>query len=158
VKSDLGFVTLRRALSGMVLLLALACGSLPMPVENEWAKVTEARMDKLPLGGASGFSVRYSFAIRPKRDDLDHVDIVDMSGSDPVTLISGAAVGGANAWSSESVPLSALSVPWLFTSGPTRKLFRFVLYTQSGETVNLDQPVFFSAETKAFFRRNVTAR
>lgn len=154
MKGDLEFVTLRPALAGLALLLALACSSLPMPVENEWARVTEARLDKSALDGA-GFSVSYSFAIRPKRDDLDHVDIIDLSGSDPVTLISGAAVGGENAWTSEKVPLSAQSVPWLFTSGPTRKLFRFVLYTQSGETLSLEQPVFFSAETKAFYRRNV---
>ena len=155
MKGDLEFVTLRRALAAVALLLALACASLPMPAENEWARVTAARLDKAPLEGAAGFSVSYSFAIRPKRDDLDHVDIIDLSGSDPVMLLSGAAVGGANAWTSEKVPLSPQSVPWLFTSGPTRKLFRFVLYTQSGETLSLEQPVFFSAETKAFYRRNV---
>jgi hypothetical protein len=140
----------------MALLLALACASLPMPAENEWARVTAATIEKAPLDGARGFTVSYSFALRPKRTDLDRVDILEVSG-DPVTLVSGAAVGGANTWSSEKVPLSPQSVPWLFTSGPTRKLFRFVLYAQSGETTSLEQPVLFSAEIKAFYRRNVVA-
>lgn len=138
--------------------LALACAAtmLPMPVENEWARVTAAGVVREPLAGAPGrFSVTYTFALTPKRDDLARVDILDMSGLDPVTLVSGAPIGGDNSWSSEKLPLSPQSVPWIFTSGPTRKVFRFVLYAQSGETSTLEQPVLFSAETKAFYRRKL---
>jgi hypothetical protein len=138
-------------------LLALACASaLSTPAENDWARVTEASLVRRPLGGAPGqFTVRYTFALAPKREDLASVDIFDVSNVDPVPLVSGARIGGDNSWSSALFPLSAQGVPWMFTSGPTRKLFRFVLTAQSGETSTLEQAVLFSAETKAFYRKKI---
>ena len=127
-----------------------------MQAENEWARVTEADLVRQPLGGAPGrFTVNYTFALEPKRSDLARVDILDVSGMDPVTLVSGAPIGGDNSWASAKVPLSPEGAPWIFTSGPTRKLFRFVLYAQSGETSTLEQPALFSAEIKAFYRRKL---
>jgi hypothetical protein len=77
-----------------------------------------------------------------------------VSGLDPVPLVIAAPLG-ENSWSSEKVALSPQGMPWIFTSGPTRKLFRFVLHAQSGEVSTLEQPVLFSAETKAFYRRKL---
>ncbi len=136
--------------------LVLACAaSLPMPAENEWARVTAVDLVREPLEGMIGFSVSFSFALAPKRGDIARVDILDVTGFDPVTLVDGAPVGGDNRWSSEKQVLSPQGAPWLFSSGPTRKVFRFVLHAQGGEISTLEQPVLFSAETKAFYRRKV---
>lgn len=136
-------------------LLGSACAAtLPMPAENDWARVTAAGIVRAPLEGSPGrFTLSFSFALEPKRDDIERVDILDLSTLDPTPLVSGAAIGGDNTWSSEKRLLSPQSVPWLFTSGPTRKVFRFVLYSKSGETSVLEQPTVYSAETKAFYRR-----
>lgn len=140
----------------VVALLALACASrLPMPVENEWAKVTAAGIVREPLDAPGRFAVNYTFALEPKRADLVRVDVFDVSSGDPVVLLSGAPIGADNTWSTEKVALSPSGMPWLFASGPTRKLFRFVLHAQSGETSTLEQPVLFSAEVKAFYRRKL---
>ena len=146
----------RPALVTALALLALACASaLPMPVENEWARVTAARISRMPLDVPRSFVVQYVFALEPKRGDIVRVDVLDVSGFDVVPLVNGAPIGGANTWSTAQVALSPQGIPWLFTSGPTRKLFRFVLHAQSGETSTLEQPVLFSAETKAFYRRGL---
>ena len=146
-------MTARGALAGIAL-LALACAAaLPMPAENEWAKVTAVGMRRQPLDGSSGtFTLTYTFALAPKRDDIARLEIFDVSGLDPVILVRDGAVGADNTWSSEKLPLSPQSVGWLFTSGPTRRMFRFVLYRQDGETSTLEQSVTFSAETKAYYR------
>ncbi len=145
-----------RAALTVLAALALACASaLPMPAENEWARVTAVEIVRAPLAAGRGFTIRYSFALAPKRSDIASVDVLDVSGLDPVTLVSGAPVGGDNTWSSEKVALSPQGIPWLFTSGPTRKVFRFVLRAQSGEVSTLDQPVLFDADMKAFYRRKI---
>ncbi len=148
--------TTRRAFVA-VALLGIACAAgLQMPAENEWARITEAGILRLPVEGLPGqYTLIYRFALTPKRGDLARVDVLDVSGSDPVMLLRGGPIGAENAWSTEKVPLSAQSVPWLFTSGPTRKLFRFVLYAESGDTSTLEQLVLFSADTKAYYRRRL---
>ncbi len=95
----------------------------------------------------------WHFTITPKRSDLTTVDILDISGSEPVILIAGATVTKGYAWTTKPVEANRQNVPWLFKSGDTRKTFRFVLRSQAGDESTLDQDALYAAHTKKFYQR-----
>jgi len=145
---------------GAVLLLVLAHQTMaclsPMPygVENDWVRMEEAGMLRLPVEGSPDrFRVQFVFAFEAKRLDIASIDIEDVSGPEPVVLVRGKDVAaGDNRWVGPSVDMSPATLPWLYSPGDTRLLFRITFHTSYGETSAVLQPALFTDRTKRAYR------
>jgi hypothetical protein len=100
--------------------------------------------------------VRWQFALMPKKPvGLRLITIEDITGDKPILILEDHAPRiDERRWTRQSDLIRAdiRSIPWLFESGRTTRVFRITIRESTGKTSILYQPVLFTPKAKKDFR------
>lgn len=150
-----------RRLIPLLLCVALSACSLPLairppaPAENTQVKVLIAGYAVHAIVGSTQEpTVIWGFVFRSKQptERYEHVRVEELrpNGS-AVTLVDDTAPTLMNGkWYGKATPIPAdpASVPWLFTSGASRFIFRFTIKPVGAPAFVLNQPTVFTSASK----------
>lgn len=105
------------------------------------------------------YYVRWNFTILPKQATaLSLIHIEDLSDSAPLTLVNDVAPqleGGKWTENAGLMPVSSVSVRWLYEPKESVRLFRFTIGEPDGRSYVLDQGVQYAPSSKEAIRAMV---
>jgi hypothetical protein len=142
------------AVSGGQTLTFTRFGAGFVKAENERLVIDEAGLTTYRTEGKN--FVRWQFAILPKQAAaLQSVKIEDVTGDKLALILEDPAPQiEERRWSRQSdlIRANPRSIPWLFDSGRTTRVFRIIVREPNGKTSVLYQAVLFTPKAKKDFR------
>jgi hypothetical protein len=124
---------------------------MPLPADHDGV-----RIEVVAIATVNGELV-FNFGFTTKRP-IKKVVVDEVSGRTPITLVEDSLpTTKKDYWMGRAVPLpiTAESLPWLFASGDTTKIFRFAVTTSDRpEPIILFQPGVYRASVKQLIRQS----